>query len=296
VARVIFHIGKGGVGKSTLAALAALAAAERGQRVLLLSLDPAHNLSDIFGQRFGDAPLSVQEGLRVMEADVDAWIRRSLRETEQRMRAAYSYLTAINLEHHFRVLKHSPGLEEFALRRVFEHAYERWRDHDLLLVDMPPTALATRFFASPTVSAAWTEHLLALRRDIKDRREMITRVKLGKMEVETDRVLRTLEEEQRKNAALRSFFSDSSRCSVRLVLNPDPLSWKEGERIASALGECGIALRDVLVNKSGSAQATVPASLIALPRVHVSRLDPVPVGLPALRAALPALPAEFLDE
>ncbi|MDT8323100.1 MAG: ArsA-related P-loop ATPase, partial [Bacteroidota bacterium] len=42
--RVIFHIGKGGVGKSTLAALTALAAAERGRRVLLLSLDPAHNL------------------------------------------------------------------------------------------------------------------------------------------------------------------------------------------------------------------------------------------------------------
>ncbi len=292
-AHVIFHIGKGGVGKSTLSALSALAAAERGKRVLLLSLDPAHNLSDIFLEEFADTPVPVRDGLLVAEADVDAWIRRSLRETEQRIRAAYSYLTALNLEHHFRVLRHSPGLEEFALRRVFEHTREQWRDHDVIVVDMPPTALAMRFFAAPTVSAAWMGHLLALRREIKDRREMITRVKLGKKELETDRVLRTLVEEQRKNDALRSFFSDASRCSVRLVLNPDPLSWREGERIASALDECGIALRDILVNRFAGENSPVPAALSALPRVHVPQFHPLPVGIPALQSCLDGLPAEL---
>ena len=292
-AACIFHIGKGGVGKSTISALTALAAAEEGKRVLLLSLDPAHNQSDLFQQDFGDVPKRVHRECTVMEADMDRWIQRYLDEVQQRMRDAYTYLSALNLEHHFRVLRHSPGLEEFALRRVFEHVRAEARDLDLLVVDMPPTALATRFFASPTITATWTEALLTLRREIKDKREMITRVKLGKKEIEADRVLNTLKEELRRSRILQTFFSDANSCAVRLVLNPDPLSWNEGLRIQSALTELGIPLDALLLNKADEGDDAVPETLAGVPLRRIPRFRPSPLSLPSLLDSLRELPAEL---
>ncbi|MCB2205930.1 ArsA family ATPase [bacterium] len=287
--QTVFHIGKGGVGKSTLSALTALGAAGKGQRVLLLSLDPAHNQSDLFEASFADTPRNVHRALDVMEADMEAWIRRYLDEVQQRMRDAYNYLTAINLDRHFRVFRHSPGLEEFALRRVFEHVIAEQDRWDLLVVDMPPTALSTRFFASPTISSAWTTELLALREDIKERREMITRVKLGKKEIETDRVITALSEEQQRNQTLREFFTDSTRCAVRLVINPDPLSWNEGLRVRRALSDLSISLNAVLLNRATD-DARTHAQLEDLPHLRIPAIDPAPIGKQALLTLLSRIP------
>ena len=294
-ARCIFHIGKGGVGKSTISALTALAAARRGQRVLLLSLDPAHNQGDLFAEEFGDTAKPVCDGLAVIEADIERWIARYLDEVQERMHAAYTYLTALNLEHHFRVLRHSPGLEEFALRRVFEHVRETHRDVDLIVVDMPPTALATRFFASPTLSNAWTEELLSLRRSIKDRREMITRIKLGKKTIEQDRVLNTLEDNQKKSNELRQFFSDHAACAIRIVVNPDTLSWKEAERFRAALTDLAIPLRHVIINKAGTGDFTLPTALADIPSLQIPKIQPAPIGLRVLQDAAAALPAALTE-
>jgi arsenite-transporting ATPase len=292
-ARCIFHIGKGGVGKSTVSALTALAAAAEGRHVLLLSLDPAHNQGDLFGEQFGDKAKTVCNGLAVIEADIEQWIARYLDDVQERMRAAYTYLTALNLEHHFRVLRHSPGLEEFALRRVFEHMRDTHRDVDLIVVDMPPTALATRFFASPTLSLAWTEELRTLRRTIKDRREMITRIKLGKKTVEQDRVLNTLDENQEKSEQLRRFFSDGAVSALRIVVNPDTLSWKEALRFRSALSALSIPLQKVIVNKSDGSAAELPSDFADLPLMRIPEIHPTPLGLSALQAAVPLLPRKL---
>ena len=150
--RYLFQIGKGGVGKSTLSALLALAHARAGRRVALLSLDPAHNQSDIFQSVLGDAPVTVAPGLRVREPDIDRWIARVLDQTQQRIRENYTYLTSINLDQYMRVLRHAPGVEEFALRAVFQETTGAETEADVVIVDLPPTALALRFFSSPTLS------------------------------------------------------------------------------------------------------------------------------------------------
>lgn len=323
-ARSLFFTGKGGVGKSTCAALTALARAGEGRRVLLLSLDPAHNQSDLFERSFTEKPLEVRSGLMVSEPDTDRWIQRYLREVEQRVQASYQYLTALNLEHHFRVFRHAPGLEEFALRRIYEHMRAKHEEVDLLVVDMPPTALATRFFASPSISLAWTRQLLTLRTEIRKRREMITRIKMGSKEIEQDRVLRVLEEETARNEALKELFADPGRCAVQLVINPDPLSWNEGIRIRGELDAIGIPLARVIVNKSGMGDADArredadarwqadtagsgdadarredsqaPAELRDLPRLHIPSAAKPPVGLDALLRLLARLDPSNLPE
>ena len=296
-ARSVFFTGKGGVGKSTLAALAALAHAAAGRRVLLLSLDPAHNQSDIFELPFGEIPRAVRPSLDVIEPDLGRWIRHYLAEVEERMRASYTYLTALNLEHHFRVLRHSPGLEEFALRRIYEHVRAEYRASDILIVDMPPTALAVRFFASPSLSLAWTQQLLALRREIARRREMITRIRVGGKEIEQDRILRTLEREVKRNESLSSLFGDAGRCAVHLVINPDPLSWKEGMRLREELDGLGIAIAQVDVNKSadpGVPPAALPSSFSDLPQLGIPLRRESPIGIRALEHLLSDIDAAAL--
>ena len=83
------------MGKSTLSALTALSQARAGRRVLLLSLDPAHNQSDIFQSSFGEMATVAAEGLEVREPDVNSWIARYLADVQQRMRESYTYLTAL---------------------------------------------------------------------------------------------------------------------------------------------------------------------------------------------------------
>ncbi|MDX9758385.1 MAG: ArsA-related P-loop ATPase [Bacteroidota bacterium] len=293
----LFQIGKGGVGKSTLSALIAMAHARAGRTVTLLSLDPAHNQSDIFQTPIGESPVTVAPGLRVREPDIDRWIARVLEETHQRMREHYSYLTALNLEQYFRVLRHSPGLEEFALRAAFQNATAADTDADIVVVDLPPTALALRFFSSPTLSGIWTEELIRLRRTIKEKREIITRIRFGRSERELDRVLVRLEEERRAYDALRTLFADPARARVTVVINPDLLSWMEARRIVTALAAVRTVPTALAVNKwtAETDRTPLPPELIAFPRLLLP-LAPAPlIGLEPLRRYLEKLPIDLAN-
>ena len=287
--RLLFFVGKGGVGKSTLSALTALAQADAGRQVLLLSLDPAHNQSDLFGRDFGDTPLPVDSRLSVMEADIGSWITRYLKEVRRNVEESYTYLTAFNLEQHFRVLRHSPGLEEFALQRVLERRLREDQQLDTIVVDMPPTALTTRFFASPSLTRSWTEQLLALRRSIRDQRAMITNIKVGKREIEQDRVLRILETDLEHNRELEARYADRSHSAVQLVLNPDSLSWREGRRLREKLAELGIQPAAIVMNKAVDSTPLPPPEFSDLPLISIPSLLSPPIGEKALRTCLSGL-------
>ena len=182
-------MGKGGVGKSTAAALNSLFLAQKGFQVLIVSLDPAHNQSDIFETRLSDKPEKIADNLMGIEIDQDYWIKQYLKDVQNQINKTYSYLTAFNLDKYFRVMKHSPGLEEYALILVFKDIEQKFGHLDFLMFDMPPTALGLKFFTLPTLSLIWIEQLLTLRQEIIKKRDLITKVKLIKKEVETDKIL-----------------------------------------------------------------------------------------------------------
>ena len=74
-----FYLGKGGVGKSTSSALNAIHLAEKGKQVLLVSMDPAHNLSDIFEKKLSSKPYQLSENLIVIEIEISYWIKKYLK-------------------------------------------------------------------------------------------------------------------------------------------------------------------------------------------------------------------------
>ena len=102
---IVFYMGKGGTGKSTVSSLAGLGAAMTGKKTLVVSMDAAHNLSDIFETPLGHTPREIIPGLFAGEIDQERMIQIYLKETQRSLKKNYSYLTAFNLEKHFDILK-----------------------------------------------------------------------------------------------------------------------------------------------------------------------------------------------
>ncbi len=239
-----FVLGKGGVGKSTISVLKALAWAKKGKNVSLISLDQAHNLSDIIGS---DRKL-LPKDLNIFEPDIEQFIKQYLNSSEQLLQKNYRYLTALNLEHHFKILKQAPGLEEYGLLLAFQHFWKnRTNPSEVLIFDMPPTAIALKFFSLPFVSLVWLEQLLKLRNEILQKKEIISKVKFGKVEVETDAIKKNLEQQL---ASYRKIVQLLRDCQIVLVANPDSVSLAESKRIKERLSDLNIEISEFYLNKS----------------------------------------------
>ncbi|MHB2155892.1 ArsA family ATPase [Calditrichota bacterium GD2] len=239
-----FILGKGGVGKSTVALLKALAFNAQGKTVRLVSLDQAHNLSDILGPDADKIP----KELIIDEPDIDRFIKEYVRHSEALLKKNYRYLTALNLEHHFKILKYAPGMEEYGLLLAYQRYLKRARE-DILLFDMPPTALALKFFSLPFVSIIWLKQLRELRRQILEKKQIISRVKLGKKVVETDSINKNLEEQLEQYEKITQQFQNGETCRIAVVANPDSVSIAESARIIRHLEELKISVSEFFLNK-----------------------------------------------
>lgn len=246
-----FYIGKGGVGKSTTSAITAVHLARNSSDILLVSMDPAHNQRDIFQQDFSEKTRQVTDYLAVKEVNVDYWIEKYLKDTEKTIKRTYSYESAFNLQNYFNVLQFSPGLEEYALLLAFENIIHTFEDKDVIIFDMAPTALALRFFSLPFITLIWLEELLKLRSQIYAKKEIISKIKIGRSQIEQDKVKAKLEMLIRTYGHLGDHFK-SGATRINLVLNNDKLSFSEAFRIKKKLMDIGINIESVLVNKSES--------------------------------------------
>jgi len=246
-----FFIGKGGVGKSTTSAITAVHLARNSRDTLLVSLDPAHNQRDIFQQEFSEKPRDVDHHLSVKEVDADYWIEKYLKETEKTIKQTYSYESAFNLQNYFNVLQFSPGLEEYALILAFENIIRTFADKDIIIFDMAPTALTLRFFSLPFITLIWLEELLKLRQKIYAKKEIIAEIKIGRKQIQQDKVKAKLQTLIQAYQHLPDRFK-SDATQINLVMNNDTLSFSEAFRIKKKLHGIGIEIESVLINKSQS--------------------------------------------
>jgi len=242
-----FFIGKGGVGKSTTSAITAVHLSNASRNTLLVSMDPAHNQRDIFGMDFSEKPRQVSQYLTVKEVETDFWIEKYLKETQNHLKKTYTYHSAFNLQHYFNVLQFSPGLEEYALLLAFEDIVHTFGDKDIIVFDMAPTALTLKFFSLPLITLIWLEELLKLRRQIYEKKEIISKIKLGKKEIEQDRVKEKLGVLIVNYEHLRDHFI-SDHTKINLVVNVDKLSFSEAVRIKRKLADINIKIDHIVIN------------------------------------------------
>ncbi|KAA3616973.1 MAG: ArsA family ATPase [Calditrichaeota bacterium] len=248
--KLLFFLGKGGVGKSTASSLTSVYLAEKKYKVVLISIDPAHNLSDIFETPFSDIATEIKTGLKVIEIDQDKWIRKYLKDSEQQFSKAYSYLTAFSLDKHFSVMQHAPGIEEYALLMAFNTIVKKYSKHDFLIFDMPPTALALKFFALPQISLFWLGNLMKIRREISKKQKIISTLSLGNKSIERDRVIENIENQILFWNEINSLFQNEKITFPLLVQNPDKLSAAEGERIIQKLSSVNMPQTLPILNRS----------------------------------------------
>lgn len=255
-----FFLGKGGVGKTTLSAAFALSLARSGKNVLIASLDPAHNLGDVYGVRLHDRPTKVEKNLDALEVDLGAWVDKYLEESRSEMKATYAYASTLNLDPFFDIMKYSPGTEEYAVLWAIEHIHcELSPDYDVVVYDTPPTALSLRFIAMPAISNLWITELSKLRARILERRQAITRINPTSVvasscvDKDDDKVYGRLGSISKRLSGLSALFGKESYIAV--IINPDQLSVSEALRIKTELKKIDIPLSGICVNKRGVSAA-----------------------------------------
>jgi arsenite-transporting ATPase len=251
-ARVLLFVGKGGVGKSTNSSLFAQKLARSGKRVLLNSIDPAHNLHDIFQISLGPKPKQVVPGLEAMETDLDQWVKKYLKDTERDFRSVYKYQEAFNLHRYFKTLKYSPGLEEYAVLLALVDTLRRFADRDYVVFDTPPTALTLKFLALPDVSLLWLQELSQFRQLILDKEQIITRIKQGRKQGsrERDPILGKIADLVDLYRGMSELLKNPANTRTFLVLNPDELSLAESQLIWKELSNLGMQIPYLILNKA----------------------------------------------
>jgi arsenite-transporting ATPase len=245
----IFFLGKGGVGKSTLSALSALQLAKKGATVILISMDPAHNLADIFQLKLTEKMYKVENNLYVIEINLKMWLKKYLSSVEQQMKKNYRYLTAFNLEKNLEIIRFAPGIEEYGLFLAYHEIIKKYEGHDYYIFDMPPTALAIKFLNLPSLSLLWLEKLLDLRKEIIKKRNLVTKIKFGMKEKEIDKVLTYLEKQINNYQDIQKSLADSEITKFNLVMNPDKLSWEETKDIYEIISGLNFKVHQVFINK-----------------------------------------------
>ncbi len=249
MAKHLFFLGKGGVGKSTLSALEGIRSAEQEKDTLLVSLDPAHNQSDIFMDSFSEYPKQVIKNLHVIEVNLEKQIKNYLGTIESKLKQSYRYLTAFNLENHFDVIQYSPGIEEYALLQMYNKIVKKYKDKDYIIFDMPPTALTLKFFNLPKLSLLWLNKLLLLRRQIIEKKQIITKIKYGKKNIETDKITKNLLEQSNTYQKINENLQNNTITQIVLVMNPDTLSINESIKIIEKLESLKLIPNRIMINK-----------------------------------------------
>ncbi len=270
--KYLFFVGKGGVGKSTCSVSTAFATAAMKNKTLIVSLDPAHNLSDILETSLYDQPKEIKDSLYAMEINIEQRLEEYLKKTIHMMKKLYAYLKVINLERFFDVLRFSPGMEEYAVILALEDIFESYKDMDFIIIDTPPTALTLRFFALPELSLLWIENLIQLRRKILSKRASIKNVLGEKSDNEeslpsslsNDLVFKELLNYEGRLKTIKSLFSSKKDTFIFLLLNPERLSVIEGGRILKAFEKFSMTVKIVIINKVGLYNENAQKNLYSL--------------------------------
>jgi arsenite-transporting ATPase len=243
--RILLFTGKGGVGKTTVAAATAVQAAAAGHRTMVMSTDPAHSLADSFDVPLTARAQQVAPNLWAEQVDAQERLEANWRDIQEFVVSFLNWagVDAVEAEE----LSVIPGLDEiFSLTDVKQH-WDSGR-YDLLVVDCAPTAETLRLLSLPDAMNWYIERIFPVeRRVVKTIRPLLTRI--TSMPIADDRIFAAVERLHRNLEGVRQLLTHDRMSSVRLVVNPEKMVIAEARRTYTYLSLFGYRVDAVVVNR-----------------------------------------------
>src|SRR5499427_1992886 len=249
--RILLFSGKGGVGKTSLAAATGLELSRLGYRTLIMSVDPAHSLADsfdietsLFQDKTGD-PYSINSRLAIHEINIQKEIKRYWREISAYVTSVLR-TTGIN-DVEAEELAILPGMEELsALMHV--NQFRREGRYDAIVLDCAPTAESMRFVSMPTTLEWYMKHIFPFHRGLlKAVRPLANRV--SPVELPTDNYFANIQDLFGRLDGIGELLENPQITSVRLVTNPERMVLRETQRAFVYFSLHGLAVDGVIVNR-----------------------------------------------
>lgn len=243
--RLILFTGKGGVGKTTLSAATGAYLSELGKKVLVVSVDPAHSLSDVLEEEIGPEPKEIFHNFYAQEIDVYYSIERFwgiLKEYLKRL-LKWQGIEEVLAEE----MSILPGMEEVSsFLWINKHVEEK--KFDVIIVDSAPTGETLRFLSLPDAASWWVTKILPLQRKlmkfIRPAAKIVTDMPLPEEETYD-----ALEDLFRQVYNLYYLLQNQEVSSVRLVVNPEKMVIKETEKAFTYLHLFGFPVDGIFINK-----------------------------------------------
>jgi arsenite-transporting ATPase len=230
--RIILFAGKGGVGKTSVAGATGVKVAAMGNKTLIMSLDIAHNLSDIFEldkalmDRNRGMPFQVDEGLWIQEMDIGEEIQKNWGEVHQYIASLFnsSGLDEVLAEE----LAILPGMEEVS-SLLYLNRYVRDNAFEVIILDCAPTGESLRFISIPTALEWYINKIFKIQRRVIGYVRPIAR-RFSDVPLPEDSYFKALEELFVRLEGIDAILTDPTITTVRMVTNPEKIVIKETQR------------------------------------------------------------------
>ncbi len=243
--RIILYTGKGGVGKTSIAACTAAHIAERGKRVLIVSTDEAHSLSDSFDIKLGNSPKEIAKNLYGMEIDTVIENEIAWGNIKHYFKRLLTLNTKASIE--TEELLVFPGLSELLSLIKIKEIYDEGL-YDVLIVDCAPTGETMSLLKFPDVFRGWMGKLFPMKRKaaklVGPLVEGATKIPMPK-----DEVFEEMERLYTKIDELHELMMDKKVVSIRIVTTPEKIVIKEAKRSFSYLHLYDYNVDAIIINK-----------------------------------------------
>ena len=249
--RILLFSGKGGVGKTSLAAATGLQLSRLGYRTLVMSVDPAHSLADafdlevaLFHGKTGD-PYLIDEHLAIHEVNIQKEIKRHWREISSYVISVLRTTGISDVE--AEELAILPGMEELSAM-MYVNQFRREERYDVIVLDCAPTAESMRFVSMPTTLEWYMKHIFPIQRGLlKAVRPVANRI--SPVELPTDRYFANIQELFGKLEGVDELMEDARVTSVRLITNPEKMVLRETQRAFVYFSLHGLTVDGIVVNR-----------------------------------------------
>jgi len=249
--RILLFSGKGGVGKTSLAAATGLELSRLGYRTLVMSVDPAHSLADafdletdLFHGKTGD-PYSINDRLAIHEVNIQKEIKRHWKEISSYVVSVLRTTGISDVE--AEELAILPGMEELSAM-MWVNQFRREQLYDVIVLDCAPTAESMRFVSMPTTLEWYMKHIFPFQRGIiRAVRPIANRV--SPVELPPEGYFANIQQLFAKLDGIAELLEDPAVTSVRLVTNPERMVLRETQRAFVYFSLHGLTVDSVIVNR-----------------------------------------------